>query len=139
MARKLKPVSSGRAAGERAPDLRVAVDEAIRSMPWLEESDAAIVALARRLAQEIEETEDRAEELGALVAEFGSDRDMFKRLKLLEAKCDVTKIVGWLGPQLQGVLKDLAGNPQARKAMRADAPIGGRLAQLREAAGQDDA
>jgi hypothetical protein len=55
--------------------------------------------------------------------------------------CDVAKLVGWLGPQLQGVLRDLGGTPAARKAMQHDKPIGGRLAQIRadDAARQDDA
>jgi hypothetical protein len=50
--------------------------------------------------------------------------------------CDVTKTVGWLGPQLQGVLRDLGGTPAARAAMKKDKPVGSRLAQLRDAAGQ---
>ena len=52
--------------------------------------------------------------------------------------CEVTKTVGWLGPQLQGVLRDLGGAPAARAAMKKDKPVGSRLAQLRDAAGKHD-
>ncbi len=113
------------------PDLREAVAAAIEAMPWVAGSDTAVTALALRLAAEIETVGDRARELDELRIEFGSDRDMYRRLQRLEAMCDQTKVVGWLGPLLQGVLRDLAGTPQARKALGADAPIGGRLAELR--------
>src|SRR5687768_9719353 len=94
---------------ERAPDLRVAVKAAVDAMSWLEDSDQALKVLALRQAEEIEKAIGRAEELEALQREFAGDRDMFKRLQKLEAMCDVTKTVGWLGPQLQGVLRDLCG------------------------------
>jgi hypothetical protein len=122
----------------RAPDLRESVRVTVEAMTWLEKSDEGLKALALRQAEEIEKAISRAEELEALIAEFGGDRDMFKRLQKLEAMCDVTKTVGWLGPQLQGVLRDLAGTPAARKALKADKPIGGRLAQIRRDAGQSD-
>lgn len=121
---------------EPAPDLREAVRDAIGAMDWLAGSDGALRALALRQAEEIEAAADRARtftELGrALVAE--GDMSAYKRLQKLEAMCDVTKVVGWLGPQLQGVLRDLGGTPAARKAMKADKSVGGRLAQLRAAA-----
>lgn len=135
--RKLKPVPA--TPPRPAPDLRDAVRAAVDAMDWLQESDGAIKALALRQAEEIEKAIDRAEELAELARDAGGDRDIYRRLQKLEAMCDVTKTVGWLGPQLQGVLRDLGGTPSARKAMKADKPIGGRLAQLRaSAAGQDD-
>lgn len=123
---------------ERSPDLRDAVAEAIGGMDWLTDSDKGLVALARRQAEEIEKAIERAEELGELLRELAPDESAYKRLQKLEAQCDVTKAVGWLGPQLQGVLRDLGGTPAARKAMKPDKPVGGRLAQLRDAAGQRD-
>lgn len=123
---------------ERAPDLRESVRTAVDAMGWLEDSDKGLRALALRQAEEIEKAVTRADELEALQAEFGGDRDMYKRLQKLEAMCDVTKTVGWLGPQLQGVLRDLGGTPAARKAMKAEKPIGGRLAQIRRDAGQSN-
>jgi hypothetical protein len=108
-------------------------------MDWLTESDEGLKTLALRQAEEIEKAIDRAEELAAVTAEFRGDQSMYKRLQKLEAMCDVTKTVGWLGPQLQGVLRDLGGTPAARAAMKADKPIGGRLAQLRaDASGKHD-
>lgn len=136
-ARKLKSVPE--VNREKAPDLRDAVRAAVDSMDWLKDSDGAIKALALRQAEEIEKAIDRAEELERLMSEAGGDRDLFRRLQKLEAMCDVTKTVGWLGPQLQGVLRDLGGTPAARAAMKADKPVGGRLAALRaSAAGEDD-
>lgn len=124
---------------ERAPDLRDAVKAALDEMTWLSKTDEAMKTLALRQAEEIEKAIDRAEELGGLYRDLAGDPGAYKRLQKLEAMCDVTKTVGWLGPQLQGVLRDLGGTPGARKAMSADKPIGGRLAQLRaDAAGQHD-
>lgn len=132
---------------ERAPDLRDAVKAALDKMSWLGPSEGAMKALALRQAEMIETAIDRAEELAALYAEAGGDKDIYKRLDKLASMCDVAKLVGWLGPQLQGVLRDLGGTPGARKAMSTDKPVGGRLDQIRKdaatakdaAARQDDA
>lgn len=138
MGRRLAAVPA-EAPKERAPDLRDAVKDALGQMSWCTPADAAMKALAQRLAQEIEAAVDRAEELAALQRDAAGDLDVYKRLKNLEAMCSVTKTVGWLGPQLQGVLRDLGGAPGARKALAKDKPVGGRLAQLRaDAAGEHD-
>ena len=132
MVRRLQSVSS-RGRHPAPPDLREAVLAAIEEMAWKQDSDCALVALAQHLATQIMETQDRAAELDALwgAREFGkSDHD---RLRRLEAMCDVTKIVGWLGPQLQGVLKELGGTPTSRRLMKTDAPVGGALAAIRDA------
>ncbi len=129
-ARKLRAVPSDQR--ERAPDLRDAVAAALEGMTWLGPSDEALKTLALRQAEEIEKAIDRAEELEAVMDEFAGDRSMYKRLQKLEAMCDVTKTVGWLGPQLQGVLRDLGGTPAARKAMSEGKTVGGRLKQLRD-------
>ncbi|YCK35161.1 terminase small subunit [Actinomadura sp. ATCC 39365] len=126
---------------ERAPDLRDAVKVAVEAMDWLTPTDQAIKALALRQAEEIEKAIERADELAEVRREAAGadDVSIYRRLAALEAMCDVTKTVGWLGPQLQGVLRDLGGTPAARKAMKGDKPIGGRLAQLRAgAAGEHD-
>jgi len=124
---------------ERAPDLRDAVKDALDKMDWLTPTDLAMKTLALRQAEEIEKAVDRAEELAAILREADGQRDIYKRLQKLEAMCEVTKTVGWLGPQLQGVLRDLGGAPAARAAMKTDKPVGSRLAQLRDAAaGQHD-
>ncbi len=133
MARRLAAVPA-EAPRERAPDLREAVKGSIGQMTWCTPADKAMQALAQRLAQEIETAIDRAEELAELQREAAGDLDVYKRLRALEAMCSVTKTVGWLGPQLQGVLRDLGAAPGARKALSNDKPVGGRLAQLRAAA-----
>lgn len=119
---------------ERAPDLRDAVKDAVGQMTWLTPADEAMKTLALRQAEEIEKAVDRAEELAELRRELAGDESVYKRLQKLEAMCDITKTVGWLGPQLQGVLRDLGGAPGARKALTKDKPVGGRLAQLRAGA-----
>jgi hypothetical protein len=117
---------------EQPPDLRDAVKAAVDAMSWLQGSDGALKALALRQAAEIEKAIDRADELEAVRDEFAGEQSMYKRLQKLEAMCDVTKTVGWLGPQLQGVLRDLGGTPAARKAMSEGKAVGGRLKQLRD-------
>ncbi|WP_235017857.1 terminase small subunit [Thermomonospora echinospora] len=118
------------------PNLCQAVLGALEAMTWLTESDSALIALALRYADEIEQATEQAAELERLTRDLAGDEGAYKRLKALEAKVDVTKRVGWLGPQLQGVLRDLGGTPAARKAMGADKPVGGRLAELRRGAGK---
>jgi hypothetical protein len=130
--RKLTAVPD--APRERAPDLRDSVKAAVDKMDWLTPTDLAMKTLALRQAEEIEKAVDRAELFTAIAHEAAGQADIYKRLKALEAMCDVTKTVGWLGPQLQGVLRDLGGAPAARAAMKKDKPVGSRLAQLRDAA-----
>jgi hypothetical protein len=106
-------------------------------MTWLGPSDKAMRTLALRISEEIEKAIDRAAELEQIYEDaFASDDDrvevIFKRVEKLKSMCDVTKTVGWLGPQLQGVLRDLGGTPAARKALSAEQPVGGRLAQIRK-------
>jgi len=128
MARRLKAAPD--ATPRSAPDLRESVAAAINGMGWLKASDDGIKALALRYAEEIEQVADRSRLLDELLAE--APTELVKRLQKLEAMCDVTKTVGWLGPQLQGVLRDLGGTPAARKAMAEENPVGGRLKQLRD-------
>jgi hypothetical protein len=123
---------------ERAPDLRDAVKDAVDAMDWLTPTDQAMKTLALRQAEEIEKAVDRAEEAAAILRDAAGDPGVYKRLQKLEAQCELTNTVGWLGPQLQGVLRDLGGTPAARAAMKKDKPVGSRLAQLRDAAGQHD-
>lgn len=119
---------------DRAPDLRDSVSAALNAMTWLQPSDGALRTLALRQAEEIEGAIERAEHAAAILRDSEGDPSVYKRLKALETMCDATKTVGWLGPQLQGVLRDLGGTPASRKAMQPDKPIGGRLAQLRSGA-----
>jgi len=110
-------------------------------MSWLSPSDKALAALAVRIADEIETALDRAREYSELLRDAaGDDPSIYKRVEKLESQCNATKAVGWLGQQLQGVLRDLGGTPGARKELAARKQVGGRLAQIREdaAAGEDD-
>lgn len=117
-----------------APNMREAVETALAAMPWLTESDRAMCDLARSYADQIEQAHARADALADLFSQVGGDPDLFKRLQKLEADCNVVRVVGWLGQQLQGVLKDLGGAPAARKAMQVDQPMGSRLDAIRSGA-----
>lgn len=131
--RKLTAVPAVPKPTEAAPDLRDAVKTAIAAMNWLTPADEASMALAHKLADAIETAAARAEQYAALAGEIES-QPLMKRLEKLEAQCDVAKAVGYLGQQLQTVLRDLYGTPVSRKDMKHEAPVGGRLAQLRTAA-----
>lgn len=119
---------------QAAPDLRDAVKTAIAAMNWLTPADDAALALAHKLADAIETAAERAEQYASLRDDIESPL-LMKRLEKLEAQCDLARAVGYLGQQLQTVLRDLYGTPASRKDMKHDKPVGGRLAQLRAAAG----
>lgn len=123
---------------DRPPDLRDAVRASVDAMDWLTPTDQAMRALALRQAEEIERAADRTEELAAILRDAGGNPDIYKRVEKLAAMCEMTKAVGWLGPQLQGTLRDLGGTPAARAAMKKDKPVGSRLAQLRGDADKAD-
>ncbi len=116
------------------PDLRTAVEAALAGMAWLTASDDALKALALNYAEQIERAATMSAELDLAWAEARGDKSIIKRLERLEAAANLTKMLGWLGPQLQGVMRDLGGTPAARKAMAEAAPVGGRLAAIRAAA-----
>ena len=125
-------------AHAKAPDLRDSVKAATDAMTWLQPTDRALADVALKLAEQIEESQARADLLAELYGEVRGDPGTFRKLQKLEAMCDLAKTVGWLAPQLQGMLRDLGGTPNARKAMQADKPIGGRLAQLRAGVARQD-
>ena len=135
---RLAAVPDPVAQRDRAPDLRDAVRASVDAMDWLTPTDQAMRALALRQAEEIEKAVDRTEELTAILRDAGGNPDIYKRVEKLASMCELAKTVGWLGPQLQGTLRDLGGTPAARAAMKKDKPVGSRLAQLRDAAGKRD-
>jgi len=91
-----------------SPSLVESVSSAVEAMHWLTESDRAMVDLALRYAQRIEEA-----------AAEGGDQSY--------------KMVGWLGPHLANTLKSLGGAPAERKALGVERAVKGRLAELRAA------
>lgn len=93
------------------PSLVDSVTAATRAMHWLDDSDQAMVDLAIRYAQRIEEA-----------AAEGGDQSF--------------KMVGWLGPHLANTLKSLGGAPAERKALGVERAVKGRLAELRAARGE---
>lgn len=138
-ARRLAAVSAPQLAPrEPAPDLRDALKDALAKMDWLTPTDNALRALALRQAEEIEKSTDRVAELQRLLDDVDGDVDLYRRAQKLAASCDVVKTLATLGPQLQATLRDLGGTPAARALLKKDKPVGSRLAQLRDAAGQHD-
>lgn len=115
--------------------LRDEVERTLAGMSWLGPTDAAMRALALKLAEEIDTARLRAEEFGALDGAFERRDPDFDRLRRLEAWCDVAKTVGMLGPRLQSVLKDLGGAPGQRKDFEVPddgvSGVASRLAGLR--------
>ena len=91
----------------QGPMLRAA-NKAIRSMHWLTEADAAAVAQVRQYARLIDEAVESDDVAG------------------------VRKTAGWLGPHMTGLLKQLGGTPEGRKALAVEeVKVKGRLAELR--------
>jgi hypothetical protein len=92
-----------------------------------------MVDLALSLADQVESAVALADEYDDLVRDVASAGDdaLLKRLRSFEKRADLQKVVGWFGPLLQGVLRDLGGAPVSRKLMAEDAPAGERLAALR--------
>lgn len=116
-----------------APDMRAAVEDAVAAMSWLEDSDQAMVATARALADQIETAIELSAEYDALAADLAAAGEdaLLKRLRSFEKRADMQKVVGWFAPMLQGVLRDLGGAPLSRKLMAEEAAPGERLAAIR--------
>ncbi|MBK8078220.1 MAG: hypothetical protein IPK24_22425 [Kineosporiaceae bacterium] len=100
-------------------------------MSWLEPSDYAMCDVARAIADQIETAVELQQEYVDLIRQCDGDPGLIKRIQKFEAAANVQKAVGWLGVQLQGVLRDLGGAPASRKSMQVTAPTGARLAALR--------
>jgi transketolase C-terminal domain/subunit len=84
-------------------DMESSVDAAIAQMTWLRPSDYAMVTLALKYAQQMDNA------------------------------LDDHKAVGYLGQQLHAVLRSLGGSPAERKALNIEGEAGGKLAELRAA------
>lgn len=119
-------------------DLRDAVQATFAAMPWLTPADEAMKSLAMRMADHIEEAQALADEVDAAWDEAGADQGIIRRLTKLEAAVDVSNCVARIGPQLAAILKLVGGAPQARKALQVEKHVGGRLAALRSASGNNN-
>src|SRR6266704_3687932 len=109
-----------------------AVQAAADSMGWLDPADRAMLALALRYAQTIEDAHLLAERLADLDVSDAS-HSLYKRIEALEAMADAQKAIGWIGPHLANALKSLGGAPAERKALGVEEAVRGRLAELRSA------
>ena len=121
-------VLTGRQGTTIRSSLTAATRSSIRQMTWLEPTDDAAVALAVRYA----ETLDRAA-AGARAAEIpaDADADAAARIRELEAQVEAVKVLGWLGPHVTNILRDLGGTPASRAKLSTGSKVGGKLAELR--------
>jgi hypothetical protein len=129
-ARKLAAV----APPKPAVKLRDSVDASIAAMAWLTPADEALADLARAIADQVDGAQERADLLSQAFDDFRGDDAMYKRLRRLEALCDVAKVVASSSQPLLLALRDLQGTPAARKATPAVKEVGASLASLRAAA-----
>lgn len=102
------------------------LDEALASLPTRKPEDAAIRALSRRYAEDLDESPSISIE-GAWLIELieglsGRQSDV-ERAKRFVAKADQLQVLGLLGPKLQASLEALEMTPRARAAVRL--PAGG--------------
>lgn len=84
-------------------DVESSVDAAIAQMTWLKPSDYAMVTLALKYAQQMDNAVDDA------------------------------RAVGYLGQQLHAVLRSLGGSPSERRALNIEGEANGKLSELRAA------
>lgn len=119
-----------------APDLRTAVQttlDALHADKKLTDADAALAALAARLAERIEQCIDRlqlADDLWREALAQGED-GLAKHIDRLTRDLEAHKMMAELAPHLQRALTELGATPAARAKAPARAPAGsGRLSQL---------
>jgi hypothetical protein len=95
-------------APRQGPLLRE-VNKAIRGMSWLTDADKAAVAQARQYARSIDDAAEQGD------AEYA------------------TKIAGWFGPHLTGLLKQLGGTPEGRKNLNVESkPVASNVTRIRD-------
>jgi hypothetical protein len=90
-------------------------------MNWLESSDAALVAVARKYAEVVDGPE--------------LDRSKLDEAERLALDIELAKRVGWIGPHLINAIKALGGAPAERKALGVEREVKGKLSELRAARG----
>lgn len=125
---------SAAAAEAWAPGGQSAVERvaaAVAAMPWLGESDQAMVDLAKRYAQAIDDAEGLALE-AAQLPHLSPDDPLANRVRRLETACDAVRTLASIGPQLAAALRTLGGGPGERKALAGKGPARGGLAAVRD-------
>lgn len=102
------------------------LEAALASIPTLKPEDAAIRALSRRYADDLDESASVSIE-GAwfieLVEGLSGRQSDVDRAKRFVARVDQIQVLGLLGPKLQAALEALEMTPRARSAVRL--PAGG--------------
>jgi hypothetical protein len=116
------------------------VDSVVDQMTWLKSTDAGMVELARRYAKVIDDAVSISEDFADVSAKLWDlaietdSKSLLARLKAVEKAIDVGKTVGWIGPLMANVLRDIGGSPAERKGLESDAPAKNNLEQMREGA-----
>lgn len=94
-------------ARTKEPNMVRSLSTTLKNMPWLTEADQPAIDLAYKYAWQIEDAKTNG------------------------TPHQADKMLGWLGPHLFGVLKELGATPQARRALRQVREDNQRLEELR--------
>lgn len=101
-------------------------EEALAALPLRKPEDAAVRALGRRYADDLDESASTSIEglwLIELVEGLSGRQSDVERVRRFVAKVDQTQVLGLLGPKFQAVLEALEMTPRARSAVKL--PAGG--------------
>lgn len=102
------------------------LEAALASLTTLKPEDAAIRALSRRYADDLDESASVSIEGSwfiELIEGLSGRQSDVERAKRFVAKVDQVQVLGLLGPKLQAALEALEMTPRARSAVRL--PAGG--------------
>lgn len=115
------------------------LEEALASLTTRKPEDAAIRALSRRYADDLDESASLSIE-GAWFLELieglaGRQSDV-ERAKRFVAKVDQVQVLGLLGPKLQAALEALEMTPRARAAIKI--PAGGVVPAAKSPGGEEE-
>lgn len=105
------------ATAERRPGVTAPLTTALRSVKH-DGRDAATVALARRLAHDIDEADLVHADVRAALDELAHlDPQLYERLFKLAVRIESTAVLTALAPKLTAVLAELGMTPRARAAV----------------------
>lgn len=118
-------VAAGAVVGELEPlgPVADALETALESLTAIAPQDAALRALARRYACDIDESASVALDAQRVVEDLYRHRQgpvdpqVIDRLRRVITRIDQTTVLGLLGPKLNQALSDLGMTPKSRQAV----------------------
>jgi hypothetical protein len=115
------------------------LEEALASLTTRKPEDAAIRALSRRYADDLDESPSISIEgqwLLELIEGLSERQADLERARRFVARVDQIQVLGLLGPKLQAALEALEMTPKARAAVRI--PAGGTVAAAKSPGGEEE-